>query len=72
LSLVECDNLHCGICRGIVTYQDFISTLDLPDCALLGQIFSYFDRSDQGSINFSQVHYPMHLLLNVSRLFDTV
>jgi hypothetical protein len=72
LSLVDCDNLHCGIRRGIVTYQDFISTLDLPDCALLGQIFSYFDRSDQGSINFSQVHYPMRLLLNVSRLFDTV
>jgi hypothetical protein len=72
LSLVDCDNLHCGICRGIVMYQDFISTLDLPDCALLGQIFSYFDRSDQGSINFSQVHYPMRLLLNVSRLFDTV
>ncbi|CAM6010689.1 unnamed protein product [Sphagnum balticum] len=40
--------------RGIVTYQDFIRALDLPDCALLGQIFSYFDRSEQGSINFSQ------------------
>jgi hypothetical protein len=43
------------MCRGVVTYQEFINALNLPDCALIQQVFSYFDLRDQGFINFSQV-----------------
>jgi Ca2+-binding EF-hand superfamily protein len=42
------------MCRGVVTYQEFINALNLPDCALIQQVFSYFDLRDQGFINFSQ------------------
>lgn len=40
--------------RGTVTYKDYIEAVNLPDCPLLQQVYRYFDRANNGQINFRQ------------------
>ncbi len=65
-------SLHVlDIRRGVVTYWNFINALHLPDCVLLRQVFSYFDRTDRGFIDFSQVPLPWCIFVVFQNMWCT-
>ncbi|KAL3680291.1 hypothetical protein R1sor_023247 [Riccia sorocarpa] len=50
--------LNCGR-RGIVTYENFVQGLGLPDSTVLRQLFQFFDRQGSENLTFHQYTFGL-------------